>query len=198
MKCTLLEMPKARKIANDESVSPCSVNWISVSHACASQGISIVTAYDTLGESGVEHSLVQTDAEVMYVDPHLLKTAAGPIRKSKVRTVIVNEDSIFTLGGEIEAYKKDNPDIRVITWEDLRKLGEENPVDPQPGNPSDVFCVMYTSGSTGLPKGACITHEALVAGGMYLPLTSPYSMYLQILTLADSYGPPRLCRRDRQ
>jgi len=144
------------------------VNWISVSHACASQGISIVTAYDTLGESGVEHSLVQTDAEVMYVDPHLLKTAAGPIRKSKVRTVIVNEDSIFTLGGEVEAYKKENPDIRVITWEDLRKLGEENMVEPQPGNPSDVFCVMYTSGSTGLPKGACITHEALVAGGVYL------------------------------
>lgn len=137
-----------------------------MSHACASQSISIVTAYDTLGESGVEHSLVQTDAEAMYVDPHLLKTAAGPIRKSKVRTVIVNEDCIFTAGGEIEAYKKENPDIRVLTWEDLRRLGEENPVEPNPGNPTDVFCVMYTSGSTGLPKGACITHEALVAGGM--------------------------------
>ncbi|PTB43995.1 uncharacterized protein TrAFT101_002559 [Trichoderma asperellum] len=190
-----------------------SVNWISVSHACASQGISIVTAYDTLGESGVEHSLVQTDAEVMYVDPHLLKTAAGPIRKSKVRTVIVNEDSIFTLGGEVEAYKKDNPDIRVITWEDLRKLGEENMVEPEPGHPSDVFCVMYTSGSTGLPKGACITHEALVAGvtGLlasvgetvsdkevvlaYLPLAHIFEMALENLVMfiggCLGYGNPR-------
>lgn len=136
-----------------------------MSHACASQSISIVTAYDTLGEEGVEHSLVQTDAEAMYIDPHLLKTAARPIRKSKVRTVIVNEDCIFTAGGEIEAFKQENPDIRVITWEDLRQLGADNMVEPQPGNPSDVFCIMYTSGSTGLPKGACITHEALVAGG---------------------------------
>ncbi|KAH6605628.1 hypothetical protein Trco_004781 [Trichoderma cornu-damae] len=190
-----------------------SVNWISMSHACASQSISIVTAYDTLGESGVEHSLVQTDAEAMYVDPHLLKTAAGPIRKSKVRTVIVNEDSIFTVGGEIEAYKKENPDIRVMTWEELRKLGEENMVDPQPGNPSDVFCVMYTSGSTGLPKGACITHEALVAGvtGLlasvgetvsdkevvlaYLPLAHIFEMALENLVMfiggCLGYGNPR-------
>lgn len=190
-----------------------SVNWISVSHACAAQGISIVTAYDTLGESGVEHSLVQTDAEVMYVDPHLLKTAAGPIRKSKVRTVIVNEDSIFTLGGEVEAYKKENPDIRVITWEDLRKLGEENMVEPQPGSPEDIFCVMYTSGSTGPPKGACITHQALVAGvtGLlasvgetisdkevvlaYLPLAHIFEMALENLVMfiggCLGYGNPR-------
>ncbi|KAL7951906.1 hypothetical protein V8C42DRAFT_21860 [Trichoderma barbatum] len=179
-----------------------SVNWISMSHACASQSISIVTAYDTLGESGVEHSLVQTDAVAMYVDPHLLKTAAGAIKKSKVKTVIVNEDSVFALGGEIEAYKKENPDIRVITWEELRKLGEENMIDPNPGNPQDVFCIMYTSGSTGLPKGACITHEALVAGvtGLlasvgqtvsdkevvlaYLPLAHIFEMALENLVLS--------------
>ncbi|ETS00933.1 hypothetical protein MKX07_006479 [Trichoderma sp. CBMAI-0711] len=190
-----------------------SVSWISMSHACASQSISIVTAYDTLGEEGVEHSLVQTDAEAMYIDPHLLKTAARPIRKSKVKTVIVNEECIFTSGGEIEAFKQENPDIRVITWEDLRQLGADNMVEPQPGNPSDVFCIMYTSGSTGLPKGACITHEALVAGvtGLlasvgetvsdkevvlaYLPLAHIFEMALENLVLSIGgclgYGNPR-------
>ncbi|PTB68319.1 acetyl-CoA synthetase-like protein [Trichoderma citrinoviride] len=181
-----------------------SVSWISMSHACASQAISIVTAYDTLGESGVEHSLVQTDAEAMYIDPHLLKTAAGPIRRSKVKTVIVNEDCIFTSGGEIEAFKQENPDIRVITWEELRELGKDNMVEPSPGAPSDVFCIMYTSGSTGLPKGACITHEALVAGGTvsdkevvlaYLPLAHIFEMALENLVLfiggCLGYGNPR-------
>lgn len=138
-----------------------------MSHACASQSISIVTAYDTLGASGVEHTLLQSEASAMYVDPHLLKIASGPISKSKVKTVIVNEECIFAEGGEIEKFKESNSDVTVITYEDLRKLGEENMVEPNPGKPEDIFCIMYTSGSTGLPKGACITHEALIAGGKF-------------------------------
>lgn len=101
----------------------------------------------------------------MYTDPHLLKTASEPIKKSNVKTVIVNEACVFTKGGEIEEFKNNNPDIRVLTYEELRKLGEETPVEPNPPNPSDLYCVMYTSGSTGLPKGVCISHEGLVAGG---------------------------------
>lgn len=101
----------------------------------------------------------------MFVDPHLLKTATGPLKKSKVRTVIVNEDCIFTEGGEIEKFKEANPDFKVITYQELRKLGEENPVEPNPPKPEEVFAIMYTSGTGGSPKGVCVRHESLVAGG---------------------------------
>ncbi|KFH41237.1 Long-chain-fatty-acid--CoA ligase-like protein [Hapsidospora chrysogenum ATCC 11550] len=190
-----------------------SVNWISMSHACASQSIPIVTAYDTLGEEGVAHSLIQTQANAMYVDPQLLKTAQKAIRKSAVKTVIVNAASVFAQGGEIDEFKKKNPDLNVLTWEELRKLGEENPVDPVPPKGEDLYCVMYTSGSTGLPKGACIQHESLVAGvaGLltnveecvsdrecvlaYLPLAHIFEMALENLVLfiggTLGYGNPR-------
>ncbi|KYK55007.1 Long-chain acyl-CoA synthetase [Drechmeria coniospora] len=190
-----------------------STQWLSMSHGCASQSISIVTAYDTLGESGVEHSLVQTGASAMFVDPHLLKTAAGPVKKAGIKTVIVNDACMFATGGEIEKFKEDHPNLKVVTFEELRKLGEENMVDPSPAKPTDIYCVMYTSGSTGLPKGACITHEALVASltGIkvcidecvsdrevvlaYLPLAHIFEMVLENLVLflgaTLGYGNPR-------
>lgn len=136
-----------------------------MSHACASQSISIVTAYDTLGESGLEHTLVQTQSNAMYIDPHLLKTAIKPLKQSSIKTVIINDSCIFATGDEIAEFKAANPEFNVVTFEELCKVGEENMVEPVPAKPTDLYCVMYTSGSTGTPKGACITHDALIAGG---------------------------------
>ncbi|KAH7312272.1 long-chain acyl-CoA synthetases & [Stachybotrys elegans] len=178
-----------------------SVSWISMSHACASQSITIVTAYDTLGEDGVTHSLQQTKASFMFVDPHLLKTATGAIRKSNVKTVIINEENVFAKGGELQKFKEDNPDLNVISYQDLIQLGKDNPIEPNPAKPEDLYCIMYTSGSTGPPKGVCLKHEALVAGvtGLwycvkdcvsdkevilaYLPLAHIFEMALENIVL---------------
>jgi long-chain acyl-CoA synthetase len=142
-----------------------SAQWIAMSHGCATQNIPIVTAYDSLGESGVAHTLAQTECAAMYTDPHLLATAAGPIARSHVKIVIVNQGSVFAAGDELEAFRRENPQLTVLTFDELRALGEDNMVEPAVVRPSDLYCIMYTSGSTGLPKGACITNEAIVAAG---------------------------------
>lgn len=53
--------------------------------------------------------------------------------------------------------------LNVISIEDLRKQGEENNVEPVPPTPDDLCCIMYTSGSTGPPKGVPLTHSNVIA-----------------------------------
>jgi len=43
----------------------------------------IVTAYDTLGEEGLTHSLQETKAVAIFLDGHLLKSIIKPLSKAK-------------------------------------------------------------------------------------------------------------------
>lgn len=143
---------------------------MALSHACGSQSMSIVTAYDTLGASGVEHSLLQSRADAMYIDPHLLKTATGGLKKAEnVKFIIYNDSSIFSNGTEVDEFKKANPDVKILSIEEVRQLGEDHPADPVEPKADDTFCIMYTSGSTGTPKGVPMTHSGMVAASKCCP-----------------------------
>lgn len=47
-------------------------------------------------------------------------------------------------------------DLRVSSLYEVEKLGKDNPTDPRLPKKNDIAVIMYTSGSTGLPK-VCVT-----------------------------------------
>ena len=58
-------------------------DWIQLTLGAVSQSIAIVTAYDTLGEEGLTHSLQETNAIAIFLDGHLIKSIVKPLSKTK-------------------------------------------------------------------------------------------------------------------
>jgi long-chain acyl-CoA synthetase len=145
--------------------------WLAIAHGAASQSLPIVTAYDTLGEEGLRHSLQQTHAKAIFLDPHLLTKLIKPLQESKdIQHVIYNDDDAPTsnmdpekVAEDIMKLKEAHPHLRVHSFTQFTKMGEEWPVEATPPRPEDLCCIMYTSGSTGTPKGVLLTHKNVVA-----------------------------------
>lgn len=141
--------------------------------------MSIVTAYDTLGEEGLKHSMLQTKAKVMYTDPHLLPKLVKPFNNAKdIRVVIYSTKDKAELK-HIEALTNAHPHLKVISFDDFVALGKDNPAEPIPPKSDDLACIMYTSGSTGTPKGVLIKHSNVVAASESKPWASGWPVLTQ-------------------
>jgi len=140
-----------------------SMQWLASAHGALSQSLAIVTAYDTLGEEGLKHSMHQTKAKIMFTDPELLPKLINPLKECKDLEVVVYGTKNDPNPADIEKLTSAHPHLKVMSFDELEKLGVENPADPIPPSPEDLACVMYTSGSTGTPKGVLIKHRNIVA-----------------------------------
>ena len=154
--------------------------------------MTIVTAYDTLGEEGLKHSLVQTGSTAIFLDPSLLKSLINILRSvPSIKHIIYNTDNEVDQK-LLDQLHSEFIHLNVLSIEDLRKQGEENNVEPVPPKPEDLCCIMYTSGSTGPPKGVPLTHANVIAA-------SKLKMRIQgrrksMLIFRNSRG----CQRDRR
>ena len=162
-----------------------------MAHACASISITIATAYDTLGEAGLTHSLNEPDAVGIFTNAELLPTLLKVLPNTpSVKYVIYDGEAKPALLEQLRAIRPEQ--TRVFSIPELRELGKDKPVEPlgaRRPTPETMACIMYTSGSTGNPKGVMIKHSNLVAsvGAVYMllghHLTSDDS-YLAYLPLA--------------
>ncbi|GAA5869237.1 hypothetical protein JCM16303_000403 [Sporobolomyces ruberrimus] len=141
-----------------------SPRWQIMANACASQGITFATAYDSLGEEGLRHSINEPESTGVYTNANLLGTLASVVGQTpSLKFVVYDGKDSDIASGALETIRAANGGIEVLSFDDFIKSGKENPVEANPPQPDDVLAIMYTSGSTGPPKGVMITNGNVVA-----------------------------------
>ncbi|KAK9466148.1 eukaryotic long-chain fatty acid CoA synthetase (LC-FACS) [Lipomyces arxii] len=138
-----------------------SAKWMTMAFACSSQSIPITTAYDTLGEEGLTHSLCETKATGVFVDASLLKSLIKPLKKAvDVKYVFYKDEP---KEADVAALKETHSGLELMSFDELYELGKAHPVKANPPSSEDLCCIMYTSGSTGTPKGVVLLQRNVIA-----------------------------------
>jgi long-chain acyl-CoA synthetase len=157
-----------------------------MAYSCYSQSLVITTAYDNLGVEALIFSLNEGEVTTLFTQGDLFSVV------KKIGSQVASLKNIIYCGTVSE---KELQDVKstcgfdFYSMEELEQLGRQNPVPINAAKPEDLCCIMYTSGSTGNPKGVMLTHENMIAsitGGVTLlgSLFSSEDVYLGYLPLA--------------
>eukprot|EP01129_Flabellula_baltica_P016886 TRINITY_DN9190_c0_g1_i1.p1 TRINITY_DN9190_c0_g1~~TRINITY_DN9190_c0_g1_i1.p1 ORF type:complete len:729 (+),score=164.84 TRINITY_DN9190_c0_g1_i1:52-2238(+) len=174
-----------------------SAYWVLTSEACHFQKYVSIALYDTLGQENIKYIMNHSELSIVFgtVDNlhHLLQVLSESEEESFLEYVVVygfDDDSESDVKHDQELRElAEVVGVHVLDWTDILKMGKKHPVDPNPPEPEDLAIIMYTSGTTGNPKGVMLTHGNVMStvDSGYLQLKglhAPQDSYLSYLPLA--------------
>ncbi|TSO88097.1 Long-chain-fatty-acid--CoA ligase 1 [Bagarius yarrelli] len=136
--------------------------WVITELACYFFSMAVVPLYETLGLEAMVHILNLAEISLVVCDKQekaesLLSNKENGLTPTLSCLVLFNPVSA-TL---VERGRKCG--VEILQLEQLMDLGRENLQAPVPPRPQDLAVVCFTSGTTGKPKGAMITHGNITA-----------------------------------
>ncbi|KAK7253084.1 hypothetical protein RIF29_37504 [Crotalaria pallida] len=136
-----------------------SAEWIISMEACNAHGLYCVPLYDTLGAGAVEFIISHAEVSIAFVEekkiPELLKTF--PNAAKHLRTIVSFGKVTPEQKQEIEKFG-----LAIYSWEEFLLVGQNQSFDLPVKKRSDISTIMYTSGTTGDPKGVLISNESII------------------------------------
>lgn len=136
-----------------------SAEWIMSMEACNAHGLYCVPLYDTLGAGAVEFIICHSELSIVFVEekkiPEVLKTF--PNTTEYLKTIVSFGKVTPEQREEVEKFG-----LAIYSWEEFLQLGDDKKFDLPLTKKNDICTIMYTSGTTGDPKGVMISNESIV------------------------------------
>ncbi|KAG7388802.1 hypothetical protein PHYPSEUDO_011821 [Phytophthora pseudosyringae] len=141
-----------------------SIDWVVVDHAAYSYSAVVVALYDTLGPDSTQFILNQTEvATIVCTAAELPKLTLVCSTCPHLKNVVISGGCTGDAQFEAESDAR-AAGLNVLHLEVVETEGQKHPIAPELPNGDDVATIMYTSGTTGDPKGAMLTHSAILCG----------------------------------
>ncbi|ODV91154.1 hypothetical protein CANCADRAFT_31892 [Tortispora caseinolytica NRRL Y-17796] len=182
--------------------------WLLTDITCWAYSMVLVSLYDALGADTSEYILNLTESPILVASMHnipsILRLGKSKIPHLKAIVVmedIYSEDDLVKSKGVYDPKTLSKPALlkdwvnssgfELYTFKQVMDLGAKKLVPMVPPKPEQLMTINFTSGTTGVPKGAMLTHEnilAAVAGTFIMDNVSNEPIYhLSYLPLAHIY-----------
>ncbi|NXK81621.1 ACSL5 ligase, partial [Amazona guildingii] len=136
--------------------------WVISEYACYTYSMVAVPLYDTLGPEAIVYIVKKADISIVICDkPEKAQVLLENCEQEKtpcLKTVIL-----------MDLFDKELKDrgakvgVEILALQEVEELGKNSIREPVPPKPEDLCIVCFTSGTTGNPKGAMLTHENVVS-----------------------------------
>uniref|UniRef100_A0A8C8DT33 Long-chain-fatty-acid--CoA ligase n=1 Tax=Oryzias sinensis TaxID=183150 RepID=A0A8C8DT33_9TELE len=162
--------------------------WTISELACYTYSLVVVPLYDTLGTESIGYILDRAAISTVICDvPEKARMILDCVKGEgkTVKTIVLME----AFDSELETRGQENG-VAIISLKQFEAIGKANPQKPVLPKTNDLAIVCFTSGTTGDPKGAMLTHQNIISNtAAFIRITQagPKDVLISFLPLAHMF-----------